>query len=149
MTTVATDLEVPQLTFTAGLPGFPDAHTFVLLNTELAQEPFAILRCVEDEALEFVVVPPYLFFPDYSPEIDDATVARIALSDPTDAVLLVILTVGEDAADVTANLLGPIVVNSKTKLAAQAILTTQGYELREPLFSKETIEQVRGSESTD
>lgn len=135
MTAVATMIETPHLSFSAGLPGFPDAKTFVLVNTELAVEPFSIMRCVEDESLEFVVTPPMLFFPDYAPEIDDATVARIGLQSADDALLLVLLTVGEEVAKITANLMGPIVINRKNYSAAQAILVNSEYELRTPLFS--------------
>ncbi len=134
MTNTDTTIETSQLTFSAGLPGFPDAHTFVLVNNELAVQPFSIMRCVEDETLEFVVVPPHLFFPDYAPEIDDATVARIGLESSEDALLLVLLTVGEEVSKITANLLGPIVINIKNFAAAQAVLTSGDYELRTPLF---------------
>lgn len=137
MTAVATAIDTPYLTFSAGLPGFPEAHTFVLMQTELAQEPFAILRSVEDESLEFVVVPPHLFFPEYAPEIDDATIARIGLENAGDAIVLVTLTVGDSIADVTANLLGPIVINKQNHQAAQAVLANQNFDLRVPLFSKD------------
>lgn len=141
MTDVDLPVDTPTLTFDGGLPGFPDNHTFVLMNTELAQEPFSILRCVDDPELEFVVVPPALFFPDYTPEIDDATIGRIGLQSADEALLLVILTVGEKAVDITANLLGPIVVNQKTLQAAQAVLAGQDYDLRQPLFN-ESIRDV-------
>ncbi len=138
MTAVATEIETPHLTFSAGLPGFPDARTFVLLQTELAKEPFSIMRCIEDEGLEFVVVPPQPFFPEYSPEIDDATADRIGLTDAADAILLVMLTVGESINDITANLLGPVVINRRNFQAAQAVLVNQGYDLRVPLFKDVT-----------
>ena len=136
MTDMAT-VETPHLTFSGGLPGFPDVRTFQLINTELAQEPFSIMRCVEDPEIEFVVVPALLFFPTYSPEIDDATANRIGLDTAEDALLLVILTVGEETADVTANLLGPVVVNQKNNEAAQAVLAGQDFDLRQPLFSED------------
>jgi flagellar assembly factor FliW len=135
MTDSTTSVDTPQLTFSGGLPGFPDVRTFALVNTELAQEPFSIMKCVEDPELEFVVVPAMLFFPNYSPEIDESTAGRIGLTDVNDALLLVILTVGEEAVDVTANLLGPIVVNQKTNAATQAVLAGQDFELRQPLFA--------------
>ena len=134
MTAVATMIDTPHLTFTAGLPGFPDAHTFVLFHTDLAADPFSIMRCVEDENLEFVVVPPTLFFPDYAPEIDEATAARIGLESADEALLLVTLTVGEELSQITANLLGPIVINRRNYSAAQAVLVNQNYDLRTPLF---------------
>ncbi len=134
MSAVATTIEVPSLTFSVGIPGFPDAHTFVLFQNDLARDPFSIMRCVEDENLEFVVVPPQIFFPEYAPVVDDSTVERIGLDSADDAILLTILTVGEDVGDMTANLLGPIVINRQNNQAAQAILVNQDYELRTPLF---------------
>lgn len=141
MTAVATmtETEIQKITFSAGLPGFPEAHTFVLLHTELAQEPFAILRCLEDQELEFVVTQPQLFFPDYAPVIDDATVSRIGLERAEDALLLTILTVGDDIASVTANLMGPVVINTKNNSGAQAVLANQDLELRKPLFSETLV----------
>ena len=134
MSAVATEIDSAPLSFSAGLPGFPDARNFVLVNNELAVQPFSIMRSIEDESLEFVVVPPQLFFPEYAPEIDDATIERIGVESPSDVLLLVLLTVGESVASITANLLGPIVVNIKTYAAAQAILVNSDYELRTPLF---------------
>jgi flagellar assembly factor FliW len=135
MTDSSTTVDTPHLTFSGGLPGFPDVRTFELLNNELAQAPFSIMKCREDPEIEFVVVPAMLFFPDYSPEIDESTAGRIGLGSAEDALLLVILTVGEEAIDVTANLLGPIVVNQKTNEATQAVLSGQDFELRQPLFA--------------
>jgi len=138
MTAVATMIDTPPLSFSAGLPGFPEARTFVLINNELAREPFAIMRCIEDEELEFVVVTPDLFFPDYSPQIDEATALRIDLESAEDALILVLLTVGDDVASITANLLGPVIVNRKNYSAAQVILTNAEYDFRTPLFSDVT-----------
>ena len=127
-------IDTAPLSFSSGLPGFPEAHTFVLVNTELAVQPFSIMRCLEDESLEFVVVPPQLFFPDYTPEIDESTASRIDLQDAGDALLLVLLTVGDGIADITANLMGPVVVNLKNNEAAQAVLVNSPYDIRTPLF---------------
>jgi flagellar assembly factor FliW len=78
-------------------------------------------------------VPPALFFADYAPELDDATVERLGLTDAADALILVIVTLGERPADATANLLGPIVINRHTRQAVQAVLAGSGYDLRTPL----------------
>ncbi len=136
MTAVETKIETPHLTFSTGLPGFPEAHTFMLIQTDLAREPFSIMKCVEDEELEFVVARPDVFFPDYSPQVDETTAQRIGLDDVDDALLLVILTMGETVHDITANLLGPIVVNRKNYLATQAILINQDFDIKTPLFPK-------------
>lgn len=127
------DIDASGLLFETGLPGFAEARRFELVRWGAEDSPFSILRSVEHEGLEFVVVPPAVFFPDYEPEIDDATVTRLAIADPADVILLVMLTLGDRAADATANLLGPIVVNRHTRRAAQAVLANSGYELRTPL----------------
>lgn len=126
--------DLPELHFAGGLPGFPDARRFVLLRLGDETSPFSVLRSLDDEVdLEFVVTHPGLFFPDYEPEIDDDTAARLELQSADDALLLVIVTVGDPVAASTANLLGPIVVNRHTRAAAQAVLGNSGYATREAL----------------
>jgi flagellar assembly factor FliW len=128
----AADTEIPELHFASGLPGFPDARRFVLVRLGDELSPFSVLRSVDGE-VEFVVTHPALFFPDYEPEIDDDTAARLELTSADDAVLLVIVTVADPVAASTANLLGPIVVNRHTRAAAQAVLGSSGYATREAL----------------
>jgi len=126
--------EVPELHFAGGLPGFPDVRRFVLVQLGDETSPFSVLRSLDDGVdLEFVVTHPGLFFPDYEPEIDDDTAARLELKSADDALLLVIVTVGDPVASSTANLLGPIVVNRHTRAAAQAVLGNSGYATREAL----------------
>jgi flagellar assembly factor FliW len=125
---------VPELHFDGGVPGFPDARRFVLVRLGEDDSPFSMLCSLENPDLEFVVVPPGVFFPEYEPEIDDDVVERLGLGSADDAILLTIVTVAERAQDSTANLLGPIVVNRHTRAAAQAILDTGAYDSREALL---------------
>ena len=127
-------VDTAELLFESGLPGFPDAHRFTLIRWGDDDSPFSIMRSLDHEGLEFVVVPPMVFFPDYEPELDDATAERLELERGEDAIVLAMVTLGEHAADATANLLGPIVVNRHTNHAAQAVLANSGYELRTPLI---------------
>ena len=130
-------LEAPadtaELIFESGLPGFPDAHRFTLIRWGDEDSPFSIMRSLDHDGLEFVVVPPMVFFPDYEPEVDDATAERLDLERGEDAIVLAMVTLGEHAADATANLLGPLVVNRHTNRAAQAVLASSGYDVRTPL----------------
>lgn len=82
--------------------------------------------------MQFVVAPPAVFFPDYAPDLDDDSAARLDLADAEDALLLVVLTVGADLATSTANLLAPIVVNTRTLSAAQVVVADD-WPLRAPL----------------
>jgi flagellar assembly factor FliW len=126
--------ELPELHFAAGLPGFPDVRRFVLVRLGDEGSPFSVLRSLDEGTdLEFVVTHPGLFFPDYEPEIDDDTAGRLELNSADDALLLVIVTVTDPVSASTANLLGPIVVNRHTRVAAQAVLGNSGYATREAL----------------
>ena len=133
------ELELPELHFASGLPGFPDARRFVLVRIGDELSPFSVLRSLDPGVdLEFVVTHPGLFFPDYAPEIDDDTANRLELNSADDALLLVIVTVNDPVAASTANLLGPIVVNRHTRAAAQAVLGASSYNTREALVSSPT-----------
>jgi flagellar assembly factor FliW len=120
--------------FPEGLLGFPEAKRFVLEPWTDEPTPFSLLRSVDVEGLEFLVVPPSTFFPDYVLELDDAAAELIALDDEADALMLVIVTVTEPVASSTANLLGPIVVNLRNGQAVQAVLSSERYRTKEPLF---------------
>ncbi len=134
MSATAVAAETPTLTFPAGIPGFPDSEQFVL--SSLGDEtPFMVLRPHEGERPEFVVVPPMAFFPEYAPEIDDQMADALELTSADDALLLVVVNVGGGVGSATANLLGPIVVNRRTRRAAQVILTNSGFDVRTPLFN--------------
>lgn len=127
-----------MLRFPQGLVGFDDLHRFALEQWGGADSPFSLLRCIDDPELAFVVVPPGLFFPDYEPELDDDTVAALDLASAEDALLLVIVTVPDKAADATANLLGPVVVNTRTRVGMQAVLAPERWPARRRLVA-ETI----------
>lgn len=120
--------------FVAAVPGFPDARTWTLqVWGDDPTSPFTLMRSVEVEGLEFVAVSPFVFFPDYTPDLDDATVEALELTSAEDAVVLVVLTIGESIEDTTANLLGPIIVNRNTNRAIQAILHQPGLSTKASL----------------
>jgi flagellar assembly factor FliW len=126
-------VDVAELVFDSGLPGFEDAHRFTLIRWGDEDSPFAIMRSLEHEGLEFVVVPPMAFYPEYELELDDTTAERLELEEAEDAIVLGVVTLGEQAADATVNLLGPIVINRHTRKAAQVVLVRSDYDLRAPL----------------
>jgi flagellar assembly factor FliW len=121
LTAVMTETTLPELTLSGGLAGFPDLERYALV--ELPEtSPLFLLRSVDESGLEFVVAPPAVFFADYAPELDDATVERLGINDAADVLLLVVLTVGSGIDTATANLLAPIVINQRTRAAAQVIV---------------------------
>jgi flagellar assembly factor FliW len=130
-TDTATD--IAEITFPAGLPGFPQAHNFELAPWGPAGSPFLLLSSTEDADIGFVVVPPWVFYPEYEFELDTGTAERLSLNASEDAVVFVVVTLRERPADSTLNLLGPIVVNRHSHEAAQVVLPSAGYSVRAPL----------------
>jgi flagellar assembly factor FliW len=127
----ATDLV--QVTFPAGLPGFPNAHRFELAPWGPAGSPFLLLSSSDDPEIGFVVVPPWVFYPDYEFELDSGMAERLGLTASEDAVVFAVVTLRDVPSESTVNLLGPIVVNRFTHEAAQVVLPSAGYSVRAPL----------------
>ena len=123
----------PEIVFEDGLIGFPDAHRFLLVQIDEDTSDVFELRSLDEPGLGFVTVAPGSFFPDYAPELDDATAGRLGLHEAGDVLLLAVVTLGESGADATANLLAPVVVNQHTAHACQAVLSEQSWPLRAPL----------------
>ncbi len=123
----------PELAVPGGLAGFPSSERFVL-DEVVDGGPLFRLRSLDEEGVEFVVASPGVFFPDYAPVIDDASVQRLGLAGEQDALVLVVLTLGSTAREATANLLAPLVINRRDGAAAQVIVEGT-YPLRAPLQS--------------
>ncbi|MDP9334147.1 MAG: flagellar assembly protein FliW [Actinomycetota bacterium] len=128
-----TATDVAEITFPAGLPGFPHAHRFLVAPWGPAGSPFLLLSSMEDADVGFVVVPPWVFYPEYDFELDSGTAERLVLAGAEDAVVFAVVTLRERPEDSSLNLLGPIVVNRFTHEAAQVVLPSAGYSVRAPL----------------
>lgn len=126
-------MDVPHLTFASGLPGFPGSRRFALVGWGAEGGPYRVLVDVADPRVRFLVVPPQVFFPDYAVDLDDAVAAKVHLDDADDCLLLVIVTLGRRPQDATANLLGPVVVNLRTREGVQAVLADSSHGTRVPL----------------
>ncbi|MDG5786672.1 flagellar assembly protein FliW [Evansella sp. AB-P1] len=119
--------------FEQGIPCFEDEKQFVLLPFSDSQSPFYILQSVTTEGLAFVVMTPFQFFPDYEAKLPDSVVEKLAIESEEDVALFVVLTLRESLQESTANLRGPIVVNSKKQLGKQIVLNESNYHTKHPL----------------
>jgi flagellar assembly factor FliW len=102
-------------------------------SAEVDESPLYELRSLEQPDVRFMVVVPGAYFADYEIDLDDQECGDLGLTDSADALVLVMLTVGRDAASTTANLLAPVVINARTRAAAQVILTGSDWPVRAPL----------------
>ncbi len=125
--------EIPVIEMVEPMPGFPDRSRFALVQLDEAGV-LSSLRSLDDPSLRFLVVPPQVFFPDYAPEIDDATVVSLGIERVEDVLLLVVVNPGDAAGAATANLLAPVLVNV-TNLKGGQVVLDQDLPIRAPLLA--------------
>lgn len=110
------------LTFGQGIAPFP-SHLAFTLDAVSDGAPLFHLRSTDPTGPQFVAIDPVAYFPDYHPEVPAAAVTDLDLTDDNAAVLALVSIPATGAADATANLLAPLVVNKDTGSAAQIVLT--------------------------
>lgn len=122
------------LNFSQSLLGFPDSTTYVVVEVE--DTPYIWLQSVEEPDVAFLATSPFLFFPSYDLELGDEEQATLEVDDASQVEVLTLLTVhraGELPENITANLLGPIVINTESRQALQLVLDNPDYSTRVPL----------------
>jgi len=106
--------------------GFEASRRFVIRPLGKDYGAYALMSSLDEPGLSFAVVPPGALYPDYLVEIPEADVDLLELRDAGEAEIWVLIT--RKALPVpTANLLGPIVVNRRTRRGAQVVLQESGY----------------------
>lgn len=130
------DMEVADdalLHFKGGLLGLEESTTSLVL-LEQEEGPYYWLQSVDDPDVAFVVTDPWLFWPDYDVVIPDEVEKDLDLHGPEDVEIMVLVSVRpveeDEYPEVTANLLGPLVVNSRTKQGCQLVLEDTQYSTR-------------------
>ncbi|MGD9705998.1 MAG: flagellar assembly protein FliW [Acidimicrobiia bacterium] len=97
------------------VPGHPDVHS--------EQQTMYWLQDVDDGALAFLCIVPWVAFPEYEIDLD---VDGLGITDERDVCVLTIVTVRRDQSGVqlSANLRAPVVINAVNRQARQVILTS-------------------------
>ncbi len=114
-----------------GIPGFPSAERFVLMQSK---EPslFMWLVSLDLPELAFPVMDPTAYFPDYGPEIAREHLDALRAKGPEDVDILAI--VSARPGEVVANLAAPVVVSASSRRGRQLILEEGLYATRQPLL---------------
>ena len=120
--------------FPQGLVGFPDQKEFQLFEPTDAY-PLKFIQSVEDPDLSFTCMDAAAVKMDYEVPLDESTARTLALEDPKDALVLLLMVVPEDPSQMTADLAGPLVINAKTQIGVQVVLDSQRFPLQYPVFS--------------
>jgi len=122
--------------FTPGLLGFSQYHRYVLIE-HIQESPFMWLQCVDNPNLAFVVIDPAFIVPNYNPAQLPEVMKDLAADSPQDLKTLVILTIPPGKPEeMTANLMGPLVINLKNRRGKQIVLEGPEYSHKHPILAK-------------
>lgn len=126
------------ITMKRDIPGFPGRNRFVMLNRE-ESHPFLWYQCVDDPALAFVLLNPFLLKPDFSFDLNPILSEMSWQNDETDSLVIfaIVNASSGEPEKMTANLMAPLIINTKRFEAIQHILQDGAYSHKYPIFQKE------------
>lgn len=125
------------LTMPEGLPGFPGFDRYVLLEDEKTA-PFCWLQSLDEPDLALVIMDPLVFMPDYKLGLEAFIKDRkwTGVKEEDLLVYVVVNISGEDEdKKITANLMGPLVMNSKNNEVIQVVLSDADYSYQYDILS--------------
>lgn len=133
------EIDVPEnseIYFMQEIFGFENYRDYYLIEMK-DLDNFYWLQSKDEADLAFIVVNPRLFKPEYVLDVDESDIKMIDLENEDDLVDLVIVNVPENPAEMTINLLGPILINAKNRKAIQVISNRNDYGTKYRVFSRE------------
>ena len=121
-----------------GMFGFPDQKRFIV-HEHRDDSPFYWYQSLDDPNLAFVITSPYLFKPDYTLDVDKAVkeMAWNGAEKQNDLDIYIVVNIPKGAPQrMTANLVGPILVNTKIHEAVQIVVANSSYTHKYPLIQQ-------------
>lgn len=123
------------ITMTSPFLGFPDSKRFMLIPHG-EDTPFMWLQSLDDPQLAFVVIPALILVPEYNPVIPAQARQELNTGPEDELNILLLLTIPHNNPQkMTANLLGPLMINPEQRLAKQIILDPNKWDPRWPVFT--------------
>jgi len=119
--------------FSEGLIGCAERREFVLVENHNIL-PFRLLEDATSMQVSFVVLDPRVRIPDYFKQIPAREWQSVGISDPTKGFALVVVNMGIDPKDSTANFQAPLLINYERMIGRQVILSDALFCLRQSIF---------------
>ncbi len=124
-----------KIVFKRGIPGVEHLKNFSINDVE-GNNRFKVLLS-DNEEISFLVISPFDFFGKYEINLDKETVRELEIENPSDVLMLNIVTLGDSIETSTANLKAPIIINVKNNLGKQFIMQNDTYSTKHPLIRRE------------
>jgi flagellar assembly factor FliW len=120
------------LHFPAGLPGFDEEKEFLLIAHETWQ-PLVLLQSTRQGGPGLVLAPIHKIDPDYELSLCEGDLKTLDIEGKVVELLRLAVVCFEEEGKVSANLLGPVVLNMDSRRGVQAIRNDHRYSARSPL----------------
>lgn len=124
-----------KIVFKRGIPGVEHIKNYSISQVE-GDSRFKIVSA-DNEEISFLVISPFDFLEDYEINLDEETIKELEIENPSDVLILNIVTLGESLEASTANLKAPLIINVKNNLGKQFIMQSDTYNIKHPLIRRE------------
>lgn len=130
------------IAFPQGIPGFEHLRRFFTLPVE-GNENIRWLQAVDNPAVALLLIDPFKYFKGYSCDVPDQIIDELEIAELAEALVLTTITVPPDTPSAaTANLLAPIIINTRLHKGRQVILSGSPYSTKHRLFPEAKVAQA-------
>lgn len=131
------EIEEKQIiNFPDGILGFEFVKKFAIIDDNHPGSPFRFLQAVGEPDLAFVIILISDFMSDYELLLPENDYEAVGAASAEQLLVFSIVTIPEDFKMMTANLMGPIIINPHTKTGRQAISLSDKYGVRHRIIEK-------------
>ena len=107
--------------FDKGIPGLRGIHKYAIVEAE-DTEPVKWLQALQPPYITLMMLDPAIVDSDYSVNLTDEHLKILGNPTMQEVFLMVLIVVPEDAHNMTANLLAPLVFNLAARKALQVVV---------------------------
>lgn len=123
--------------FEDGLLGLEEVKKFVLIDIS-EKSSFKCLQSVDRNEIAFIIISPWDVDEKYCMDVEDEELLSLNDTDLSNLLVYSIVTISQDR--MTANLIGPVILNIKTKRGKQVVLNNSKYGTKHLIKSFEKKE---------
>ena len=139
------EIEIPDediIEMQSGMIGFPAWHRYALVPFSEPEAPFVYWQCLDNPPLCFILIDPSLIFPDYEVALPAEEFEGIEIKSAGEGTVHVVVTIPSDPREMTANLMGPLVVNRSARKAKQLVLADPRYTTKHNILKREATDHA-------
>ncbi|MFW6146938.1 MAG: flagellar assembly protein FliW [Thermodesulfobacteriota bacterium] len=130
------DIQKDRLIYMSkGMLGFPESKRFFILQHR-EDSPFYWYQSADEAGLAFVITSPFFFLPDYEVDVEK-TVMDMSWDNEAEnnLELYVVVNISRGSPkQITANLIGPLLINTAIRQAVQMVVSDSAYSHKFPLL---------------